>query len=61
MGAVYDALDEPEKARHYWTRSVMQDPGNQSVVWKLEASGINVKPILRRARKAERRKQRDRD
>jgi tetratricopeptide (TPR) repeat protein len=61
MGDVYDALDEPEEARHYWTRSVMQDPDNPFVVWKLEATGTDVAPILRRARKAQRKKQKDQD
>jgi len=61
MGDVYDALDEPEEARHYWTESVMQDPDNPFVVWKLEAIGTDVRALLRRARKAQRRKNRNQD
>lgn len=59
MGDVYDALDAQEKARHYWTQSLMQDPGNQAVAWKLEATGTDVAPILRRARKTQRRKKKE--
>jgi len=61
MGDVYDALDEPEKARHYWTHSVMQDPDNPLPVWKLEAIGADVAPRLRRARRAQKKKQENQD
>ncbi len=61
MGDVYDALDDPEKARHYWSHSVMQDPDNRFAVWKLGAAGTDVAPILRRARKAQKRKMKEQD
>ncbi len=60
MGDVYDALDAPEKARHYWTMSLMGDPDNRWVRWKLEAAGADLAPLLRRARKVMRQKK-DRD
>ncbi|MDP6490813.1 MAG: tetratricopeptide repeat protein [Kiritimatiellia bacterium] len=59
MGDVYDALDAPDEARHYWTQSVMQDPDNQSAAWKLEATGVDVDAIRRRARKLRRKKDQD--
>jgi hypothetical protein len=59
MGYVYDALDAPEEARHYWTQSVMQDPDSQSAAWKLEATGVDVGSIRRRARKLHRKKNQD--
>jgi tetratricopeptide (TPR) repeat protein len=59
MGDVYDALDAPEEARHYWTQSVMQDPDSQSAAWKLEATGVDVGSIRRRARKLHRKKNQD--
>lgn len=57
MGDIYDALDAPDEAGHYWTRSLMQDPDSRSAAWKLDALGVDVDPIIRRARKALKRKQ----
>ncbi len=59
MGDVHDALDAPEEARHYWTQSVMQDPDNQSAVWKLKAAGVEVDSLRRRARKLNRKRNQD--
>ncbi|MBL7077979.1 MAG: tetratricopeptide repeat protein [Kiritimatiellae bacterium] len=61
MGDVYDALDAPEEARHYWTQSLMQAPDNRAVAWKLEAAGTDVGPMLRRARKEQKRKKKEQD
>ncbi len=59
LGDVHDALDDPAQARHYWTRSLMRDPDNRLTAWKLEASGADVKRLLRRARKALRRQEKN--
>jgi tetratricopeptide (TPR) repeat protein len=58
MGDTYDALDQRDQARHYWTQSVMHDPDNRSAAWKLDAIGADADRIVRQARKALKKKER---
>jgi tetratricopeptide (TPR) repeat protein len=60
LGDTFNALDDKETAISNWKHSLLLDPENKTVVEKLQAQGVDVEPLLKNARKADRSRGKDR-